>query len=60
MKRKVKTLSYEQRCVFDKYIDFCKRVMCSVRYGGNIDTTPPKLIYASLLLPMQLAHCNQL
>ena len=44
MKRKVKTLSYEQRCVFDKYIDFCKRVMCSVRYGGNIDTTPPKLI----------------
>ena len=44
MKRNVRGLSYEQRCVFDKYIDFCKRVMCSVRYGGNIDTTPPKLI----------------
>ena len=44
MKRKVKNLSYEQRVCFDKYIDFCKRVMCSVRYGGNIDTTPPKLI----------------
>ena len=44
MKSKVLTLSYEQRCVFDKYIDFCKRVMCSVRYGGNVDTNPPKLI----------------
>ena len=44
MKRNVKNLSPEQRIVFDKYIDFCKRVMCCVRYGGNIDTTPPKLI----------------
>ena len=44
MKQKVKNLSLEQRICFDKYIDFCKRVMCSVRYGGNIDTTPPKLI----------------
>ena len=44
MKDNVRKLSFEQRCVFDKYIDFCKRVMCSVRHGGNIDTTPPKLI----------------
>ena len=30
--------------IFDKFIDFAKRVMCAVRYGGNIDTTPPRLI----------------
>ena len=30
--------------VFDKYIDFSKRVMCAVRYGGNIETNPPRLI----------------
>ena len=44
MKAGILTLSYEQRVVFDKYIDFCKRVMCSVRYGGNVETDPPRLI----------------
>ena len=44
MKANVRTLSYEQRVVFDKYIDFCKRVMCSIRYGGNVETDPPRLI----------------
>ena len=44
MKRKVWNLSFEQRVIFDKFIDFAKRVMCAVRYGGNIDTTPPRLI----------------
>ena len=44
MKDNVRNLSFEQRVIFDKYIDFCKRVMCSVRYGGNIDTTPPRII----------------
>ena len=44
MKDTVRTLSYEQRVVFDKYIDFCKRVMCSIRYGGNVETDPPRLI----------------
>ena len=44
MKAGIKTLSYEQRVVFDKYIDFSKRVMCSVRYGGNVETDPPRLI----------------
>ena len=44
MKRNVRSLSYEQRVVFDKFIDFAKRVMCAIRYSGNIDTTPPRLI----------------
>ena len=44
MKRNVQNLSFEQRVVFDRFIDFAKRVMCAIRYGGNIDTTPPKLI----------------
>ena len=44
MKRSVRALSFEQRVVFDKFINFSKSVMCVVRYGGNIDTTPPKLI----------------
>ena len=44
MKNKVKKFSYEQRVVFDRFIDFCKRIMCATRYDGNIDTTPPKII----------------
>ena len=44
MKRAVRLFSFEQRMVFDKYIDFCKRVMCAIRYGGNIDTSPPRII----------------
>ena len=44
MKNNVRKLSYEQRVVFDKFIDFCKRIMCATRYDGNIDTTPPKII----------------
>ena len=44
MKRNARSLSFEQRVVFDRFIDFAKRVMCAIRYGGNIDTTPPKLI----------------
>ena len=44
MKRNVHNLSFEQRVVFDKFINFAKSVMCAVRHGGNIDTTPPKLI----------------
>ena len=44
MKANVWNLSYEQRVIFDKYIDFCKKVMCSVRFDGNIDTAPPRII----------------
>ena len=44
MKKNVHCLSYEQRVVFDLYIDFCKKVMCSVRCGGDIETIPPKII----------------
>ena len=44
MKRAVRKFSFEQRIVFDKYIDFCKRVMCAIRYDGNIDTSPPRII----------------
>ena len=44
MKRAVRKFSPEQRIVFDRYIDFCKRVMLSVRYDANIDTSPPRII----------------
>ena len=44
LKKNVRSLSFEQRMVFDKYIDFSKKIMCALRYGGNIETNPPRLI----------------
>ena len=44
MKKNVRNLSYEQRVVFDSYIDYCQRVKCAIKHNGDIDTTPPRLI----------------
>ena len=40
----VRLLSYEQRVVFDQFVHFCKSVVCSQRYGGNIEPVPPRII----------------
>ena len=40
----VRLLSYEQRVVFDEFIHFCKSVVCSQKYGGNIEPVPPRII----------------
>ncbi len=44
LKSKVRLLSYEQRVVFDLFIDFCQKVKCAFMHKGNIDPVPPKII----------------
>ena len=44
LKSKVRSLSYEQRVVFDLFVDFCQKVKCAFMYKGNIDPVPPKII----------------
>ena len=44
MKKKIRDLSYEQRVVFDLFIDFVQKVKCAFMYRGNIDPVPPKII----------------
>ena len=44
LKKKIRDLSYEQRVVFDLFIDFVQKVKCAFMYRGNIDPVPPKII----------------
>ena len=38
-----RSLSFEQRIIFDKIVHFCKEVLRSKR-GANINPNPPQLI----------------
>ena len=47
--RNARSLTYEQRVVFDQFIHFAKSLIC-FKNGGNIEAEPPRIIVHGIII----------